>query len=48
VEAILKRSRKTAIQALMAHPLVVSYPRAQAIVDGYLHAHVAFIGEWHD
>ncbi len=47
VEAILKRSRKTAIQALMAHPLVVSYPRARALVDGYLHAHAAYIGEWH-
>lgn len=46
VQAILSRSRKTAIAALMAHPLVVSYSRASALVNEYLQAHAATIGQW--
>jgi 6-phospho-beta-glucosidase len=46
VQAIRERSRATAVQALMAHPLVQSYPRACALVDEYLNAHAAYAGEW--
>ena len=46
VEAILKRSRGLAILALMEHPLVLSYTRAETLVDAYLTAHAPFIGEW--
>jgi 6-phospho-beta-glucosidase len=46
VEAVQKRSRRTAIRALVAHPLIRSYPRATALVDGYLNAHAAYIGKW--
>lgn len=46
VEAILGRSRATAVQALMVHPLVMSYSRATALVDEYLAAHRAWVGEW--
>jgi 6-phospho-beta-glucosidase len=46
VEAILERSRKKAILALMEHPLVVSYSRAEALVDEYLKAHKEYVGEW--
>ncbi|HZQ07355.1 MAG TPA: hypothetical protein VFD70_12315 [Anaerolineae bacterium] len=47
VEAIHQRSRALAVQALMAHPLVLSYSRAAALVDEYLMAHREFGGEWH-
>jgi len=46
VEAIAKRSRATAVAALMAHPLVLSYSRAKPLVDEYLAAHRAYVGEW--
>jgi 6-phospho-beta-glucosidase len=46
VEAIAKRSRATAVAALMAHPLVVSYSRARPLVDEYLEAHRPYVGEW--
>jgi 6-phospho-beta-glucosidase len=46
VEAILDRSRQKAYLALMAHPLVLSYSRAQVLVDEYLEAHAPFVGEW--
>jgi 6-phospho-beta-glucosidase len=46
VEAILKRSRETAALALMAHPLVRSYPLAKVLVSEYLKAHAAYIGTW--
>ncbi|GAB4189124.1 MAG: glycosyl hydrolase [Roseiflexaceae bacterium] len=39
VAAVFQRSRPLAIQALMAHPLVLSYPRARVLVDEYLAAH---------
>lgn len=46
VEAARTRSRRTAIEALMAHPLVVSYSRASALVREYLEAHAEYVGEW--
>jgi 6-phospho-beta-glucosidase len=46
VQAILQRSISRAVQALMAHPLVLSYSRATALVAEYLKAHAEFIGEW--
>lgn len=46
VEAILNRSRSTAVLALMDHPLVLSYSRAKALVGAYLAAHRAYIGDW--
>ena len=46
VEAILERSRQKAALALIAHPLVLSYPLARTLVDEYLRAHAAFAGEW--
>ena len=46
VEAIARRSRATAIQALMAHPLVLSYSRARPLVDEYLAAHHQWVGDW--
>jgi 6-phospho-beta-glucosidase len=46
VEAIMKRSRSKAILALMAHPLVLSYSRAQTLVDEYLVAHASYVGTW--
>ena len=46
VEAILKRDRQTAVMALMTHPLVMSYPLAQTLVNEYLDAHASYVGEW--
>lgn len=46
VEAIARRSRRVATEALMAHPLVLSYSRARALVDEYLEANRAFAGDW--
>ncbi len=46
VEAIATRSRATAVAALMAHPLVLSYSRAKPLVDEYLAAHAEYVGEW--
>jgi 6-phospho-beta-glucosidase len=46
VQAIRERSRQLAVQALMAHPLVISYSRARPLVDEYLAAHANYIGEW--
>lgn len=45
VEAVAHRSRDLAITALMAHPLVLSYPRASSLVDEYLAAHREYI-DW--
>jgi 6-phospho-beta-glucosidase len=44
--AILERSRDLAIDALMQHPLVVSYSRARGVVDDYLRAHAACLPGW--
>jgi 6-phospho-beta-glucosidase len=46
VAAVQARSRALAVDALMAHPLVASYPLAKALVAGYLEAHKAYIGDW--
>ena len=46
VAAISARSRHQAVQALMAHPLVQSYPRAAGLVEDYLRAHAAYVGVW--
>ena len=46
VQAILQRSTSLAIQALMAHPLVLSYSRAAHLLGEYLEAHADFIGDW--
>jgi 6-phospho-beta-glucosidase len=46
VAAIRERSRATAVSALMAHPLVLSYSRAKPLVDEYLAAHREYVGEW--
>lgn len=48
VQAIRERSRNLAVQALMVHPLVLSYTRAVSLVDAYLTAHAAYVGEWND
>jgi 6-phospho-beta-glucosidase len=46
VRAVSEKSRALGIQALMAHPLVLSYSRATALLDDYLHAHAAYVGQW--
>ena len=46
VDAILNRSSRLAVQALMSHPLVLSFPRATRLVDEYLNVHAAYVGEW--
>jgi len=46
VSAIQQRSRKLAVEALMTHPLVLSYSRAKLLVDAYLQAHQQYVGEW--
>jgi alpha-galactosidase/6-phospho-beta-glucosidase family protein len=46
VEAIAKRSRAITVDALMAHPLVLSYSRARPLVDEYLAAHAEYVGNW--
>lgn len=47
VDAILERSRKKAVMALMVHPLVMSHSRATILVDEYLSAHQHYVGQWH-
>jgi len=44
--AIRERSRALAVEALMAHPLVLSHSRAKVLVDEYLAAHAQYVGEW--
>lgn len=46
VAAIRERSRALAVEALVAHPLVLSYSRAEPLVENYLKAHASFVGEW--
>ena len=48
VQAVRERSRKLAINALMAHPLVLSYSRAKSLVEALLAAHKEYVGEWKD
>jgi len=45
-EAILHRSKRLAYDALMAHPLVGSYPLAKILVNEYIEAHRETVGEW--
>lgn len=46
VRAIRERRRDLAVEALVAHPLVLSYSRAEPLVDEYLRAHADYVGEW--
>jgi 6-phospho-beta-glucosidase len=46
VQAIRERSRGLAVQALMAHPLVLSYSQAKPLVEEYLSAHRGYVGKW--
>ena len=46
-QAILQRSRKLAIEALMLHPLVDSYSLARTLADAYIALNRDFTGEWH-
>ena len=43
VEAAVGGSYQTALRALLAHPLVGSYPLAKSILDDYLSAHAGFL-----
>ena len=45
-EAVLGRDRTTAIEALAAHPLVLSYTRAEPLVDAFLAAHAPYAEGW--
>lgn len=45
-EAILKRDRRLAYDALVAHPLIGSYHKSQQLVDAYLQAHEEHVGAW--
>jgi 6-phospho-beta-glucosidase len=46
VQAVLRRDRALAVDSLMAHPLVGSYPLAQRLVADYLEAHRPYIPDW--
>lgn len=46
VEAIRKKDRTIAVEALAAHPLVLSYSRADYLVNAYLEAHRDHVGDW--
>lgn len=46
LQAIRERSISTAVEALMTHPLVVTYPHAKSLVDGYLEASRQYVGNW--
>lgn len=45
-QAILKRSKSLAVEALATHPLIGSYPLAIKLVDDYLEAHRETVGVW--
>ncbi|HVO40969.1 MAG TPA: hypothetical protein VMT34_00005 [Aggregatilineales bacterium] len=45
-QAILKRSRKLAAEALTAHPLIGSYPLSKQLVSDFLEAHQTIVGVW--
>jgi 6-phospho-beta-glucosidase len=45
-QAILQRSRKLAAEALMAHPLIGSYPLAKSLVNEFIDAHQDLVGKW--
>ena len=46
VRAIAERRKDLAVEALVAHPLVLSYSRAEPLVEQYIAAHQPFAGEW--
>ncbi len=46
VKAMRERRRDLAVEAMVAHPLVLSYSRAEPLVDDYLRAHASHVGEW--
>ncbi|MCF1742819.1 family 4 glycosyl hydrolase [Paradevosia shaoguanensis] len=46
VQAIAERRRDIAVEALVAHPLVLSYSRAEPLVDKFLAVHADYVGEW--
>jgi 6-phospho-beta-glucosidase len=45
-QAILNKSRKTAVEALAVHPLVGSYPLAEKLVNVFIATHHNWIGTW--
>ena len=45
-QAVLNRDRTMAIEALVAHPLVLSYSRAEPLVDAFLAAHRPYTEGW--
>jgi len=45
-QAILKRSKSLAVEALATHPLVGSYPLSVKLVDEFLVAHRDTVGVW--
>lgn len=47
-QAILKKSRKLAIEALMAHPLVNAYDIASCLAGQYIANNECYTGEWSD
>jgi 6-phospho-beta-glucosidase len=47
VEAALAGDRRLAVEALLTHPLVGSYPGAHDLVEAYLAAHRAFLPRFH-
>jgi 6-phospho-beta-glucosidase len=45
-QAILNKSRTTAVEALTAHPLVGSYPLAEKLVNVFIATHHDWVGSW--
>ncbi|MEO8606454.1 MAG: 6-phospho-beta-glucosidase [Chloroflexota bacterium] len=45
-QAILNRSKITAVEALATHPLIGSYPLAVKLVDAFVEAHHEWVGDW--
>lgn len=46
VEAIMEKNRAKAVKALTVHPLVLSYPIAEGLVDKYSAEYERYIGKW--
>ncbi|WP_119071871.1 family 4 glycosyl hydrolase [Aggregatilinea lenta] len=46
-QAILAHDRALAVEALVAHPLIGSYPLAEALLEDYFEAHAPYLGDWH-
>lgn len=47
-QAIIRRDKKLAVEALMMHPLVNSYRLASLLAEKYLEENAAFTGVWKD